>query len=317
MAATNPDAAPNPAGLPTQVTPAVLQAVLGRRFFGSEHKVARQRLASALQQVESDLLLAIGERGPGQLLPTALLQAQAKLGEAIAAAIAHDTYQAWDLLLQIERLVAASDSDPERIALRLLRYEKEADDKLSGWRKALVQAPALDKMPSQLRLMLVMEIVHQASQNAQQKISLLGEQARYLLILLSLTLALILWLAGGGHFAWIMKGEPVTALPLGEVMTTGALIGFFGGLMSVAFAVSKTDVSIKVPLVRSTFSVQTLRPALGAAAAIPVIILVQAGFINFGDTGPVMLAAFCFLAGFSERWFIDKLDAAANPPAKK
>lgn len=315
MADTTTDVKPDT--LSPQVTPAVLDAVLGRRFFGTEHKVARQRLASALQQVESDLRLALAEHDPGEALPAPLAEARAKFASAIQAAVSQDNYQAWDLLQQIERLVAASDTDTERLAIRLLRYGKEADEKLTGWRKAVVQDKEADLLPPRQKLLLTMEILHQASQNAQLKITLLREQARYLLILLSLTLALILHLGRGGHFAWIMQTGAVEGLSLGEVMATGALIGFFGGLMSVAFAVSRTDVSIKIPLVRSTFSVQTLRPALGAAAAIPVIILFQAGFINFGSNGPVMLAAFCFLAGFSERWFIDKLDAAANPPAKK
>lgn len=330
-----------------KVTPDIINKILGRAPPFTEHDVSRQRLAAALQQAETDIRLANDSVRAAP--PQALALAEDKLDDAIKAALqGRATYQAWDLILQIERLLASCDDNDERRRMRIARYVKEADAKLSDWRKDFVDTVAkrvrlqettevpeevmqgsgeVEKVCPDARrreeavLLSVMEIVHQASQNQQQKIALIRQQSRYLLGLFIPTLALVLVVGYCGGFDWTLSTTNVKATEgvpsLGQLLVSGALIGFFGGLMSIAFALSKSDRTLKIPMIRSALSIQTLRPVLGAAAAIPVVFLVKAGFIDMGDKGYMALASLCFLAGFSERWFIEKIDASITSSNKK
>lgn len=218
------------------------------------------------------------------------------------------------MILQIERLLASCDQDEKRRVLRIARYKKEADEKLVGWRKSFVEdAASTAQSPEQAReaLTIIMEMVHQDSQNQQEKFALIRQQARYLLRLLLPALATLLVFGYAGGFNWVVEPHsgPLNNTPVGQLLISGALIGFFGGLMSVSFALMRSGPNRKLPMIRGTFAIQTLRSVLGAAAAIPVVFLVKAGVINVGENGNVMLAGLCFIAGFSERWFIERLDA--------
>jgi len=237
-----------------------------------------------------------------------LVQANVKFREARLAAHRRNAYQAWDLILQAHRLlVARASSERQRCLFETL--SQEATEKLGGWRKAAA-TELIKKGPTDGVLVCLMDLVHQESQNQQQKIELMKEQCVAVLVLLIPTLASLLALAHARYFEWAFSSTFEDS-NLGAMLLGGFTIGLFGALMSVAFALSKADTSAKIPRLRGSFVVMFLRAVVGAAASVPLVFLVQGGFIHLGDAGPMVLLAACFFAGFSERWFIDRLDKAA------
>jgi len=298
------------------------QSVLERRFPFFLWGVSRQRLVAALQQAQTEIDLLEQASNPSAYpLERSLLKP--KLDEARNAARRGYLYQAWDLLQQLERLLAFCQPIA-RQRLLLSRYRQEAKEKLHNWRASHV-AELVDSRETREVLMEVMETVHQASQNQQQKIELARQQIMVLLWLFLFTLPLLLLFALAGGFDWLRPTGGETAPPDGKTyfmaiavprffleMLTGMLVGFFGGLLSVAFASAKPDMGSRIPFLRSSMSVQLLRPFLGAAVAMPVILFTYAGLIELGDKSGPLIIALCFVAGFSERWFIQKLDAIAD-----
>ena len=78
------------------------------------------------------------------------------------------------------------------------------------------------------------------------------------------------------------------------------LTGLLAGAVAAALAFSYMRLS---KLVTGT------RPLLGATVAIPVLVFIQAGYVKFaGFEETQAILAFCFLAGFSERWFLGLME---------
>jgi hypothetical protein len=74
---------------------------------------------------------------------------------------------------------------------------------------------------------------------------------------------------------------------------------------------------------RSLKWVTAARLAIGTAAAFPVLVVMEAGFMNIPGQAAKIYLALCVIAGFSERWFREALEGiasrtpAAAPPSGK
>lgn len=107
-------------------------------------------------------------------------------------------------------------------------------------------------------------------------------------------------------------------LPWAQDLTLGMLAGGLGGILSMTFSLGRVDLSKKIPDMRLSALVTFMRPLLGAAVAIPVVVLVSAKYIEVkGFTHPLSILAFCFLAGFSERWFLRLIEKFESSAKKK
>ena len=89
----------------------------------------------------------------------------------------------------------------------------------------------------------------------------------------------------------------------------GIPAGALGGILSMAFSLGRADLTAKIPDVRLSRLVTFTRPLLGATVAIPVLVFIEAGFLKVeGFVGGLAVFAFCFLGGFSERWFLGVME---------
>lgn len=232
-------------------------------------------------------------------------------------------YAAWDCLHQFDYDILAAMSDEERDA-RWCTLRCEAEEKLKGsWRSKAAecivnQAPKDGHVP----LHLVRELQTQvatAAQNQQHKLDLFQKKS-----LPWLTVALAAAVAAAFAFSlcalnferlvailpWLQTLGPSTrAEQWARALLLGIPAGALGGILSMAFALGRADLKAKIPDMRLSGLIILTRPLLGATVAIPVMVLVEAGFIKVaGFEGSLAIFAFCFLGGFSERWFLGVME---------
>jgi hypothetical protein len=118
-----------------------------------------------------------------------------------------------------------------------------------------------------------------------------------------------LWALLGG-FDWLARDD--VEVTVGMILVSGVLMGFFGGLVSFAFNWLRADLSARSPDLRTQRWLSIARPVIGAAVAVPIVLFVEAGLINLGQLSPALVLALCFLGGFSERWFVARIDRVAG-----
>jgi hypothetical protein len=98
-------------------------------------------------------------------------------------------------------------------------------------------------------------------------------------------------------------------------------LGLLGGFVSSAITQRTADRKVSVPEIEVSFYAAMARGALGAATSIPVFILVKAGLVTVAGateaTASWGLLFLCFLAGFSERWFLSAVTSVARDDKKE
>lgn len=223
-------------------------------------------------------------------------------------------YLAWDCLAQFDRHIVFLLGPAERAALweslkaeaekKLDGHRKEAVKELSKKGSAALDPGAKDAAPPAEVVSEVMRLLQTTSQNTYHKIDQLRRQIDYAgILLMVLVVALLAGTVVRIRMGW--SGDVDGALLLGTLM------GLIGGVLSLAFSVTRSDVSAKIPAMRSSFEVARIRPFIGAAIALPVILIFESGVINIPGAQKYWIAAVaCFLSGFSERWFLGLVEKA-------
>lgn len=269
-------------------------------------RAMRERLAAAGVALDTAIDLAAQQASPPP--PTVLAGARARGADARAAGRQGRFYLAWDLLQQAERLLCPWQPEPQQ-RQRFGCLQVEALEKLGGWRRQAAEAVAQAGFSTE-RLVTLLELVHQDSQNRQHKLALLQAQCATVLGLLAVALGLILAEAAQGGYGWVWNEGLFGSEDLPRVLWSCLLVGLFGSLVSMCFRLADTPQDHKIPQLRSSFVVLTLRAVVGASAAVPLVFLVHSGLVQLGPAKVLVGAS--FLAGFSERWFVAMLDKAAR-----
>lgn len=251
-------------------------------------RAMRERLEAAL--VAGGAALDAAARQATPPVPAVLASARARLADARAAGRRSRFYLAWDLLQQAERQLSPWLPEAQQ-RQRFACLQVEALEKLGGWRRQAAEAVVQAGFSAE-GLVTLLELVHQDSQNRQHKLALLQAQCATVLGLLAVALGLILAEAAQGGYGWVWNE------------------GLFGSLVSMCFRLADTPQDHKIPQLRSSFVVLTLRAVVGASAAVPLVFLVHSGLVQLGPAKVLVGAS--FLAGFSERWFVAMLDKAAR-----
>jgi hypothetical protein len=208
-----------------------------------------------------------------------------------------DLSVAWDYLHQFDREAVQFMGDGERAALWTC-LEAEANEKLSGWRKeaatALIAAHQGIATPPPSVTSALMRRLHDAAQNEFRKID--RQQTMLLRGALSLVLAVAV-LVGAGK---VLFGEDSAQVAM------GSLAGLVGGVFSVVHWAARADRKVKAPEFMASLETLWIRPAVGTMLALPT----RAVLRTVGHATPHWGAvfAFCFLAGFSERWFLGLME---------
>jgi hypothetical protein len=164
--------------------------------------------------------------------------------------------------------------------------------------EATSTAPGVS-VPSIVQLRALMELIHQSSQNKQHKIELVRAQMRVTLFLLSAAIAAIV-------FARVTSSS--NALDILMPVSFGVL----GALLSMIFGLGSMSSGRRIPELRSALEINLMRPLIGAGSALVVALMLDTGFVNLGSQKAGTALVFSFIAGFSERWFKDKVDKIAQ-----
>ncbi|WP_211373078.1 hypothetical protein, partial [Ideonella dechloratans] len=269
-------------------------------------RVMRERLEAAL--VAGGAAIEAATRQAAPPAPAVLASARARLADARVAGRQGRFYLAWDLVQQAERLLSPWLPEAQQ-QQRFRCLQVEALDKLGGWRRQAAEAVAQAGFSAE-GLVTLLELVHQDSQNRQHKLALLQAQCATVLGLLAVALGLILAEAARGGYGWVWNEGLFGSEDLPRVLWSCLLVGLFGSLVSMCFRLADTPQDHKIPQLRSSFVVLTLRAVVGASAAVPLVFLVHSGLVQLGPAKVLVGAS--FLAGFSERWFVAMLDKAAR-----
>jgi hypothetical protein len=265
-------------------------------------RAARIALGNAIQAVR-DRQTAPTPEAQAMLARVAELYARAN-----AAAERGDRYVAYDCLQQIECELVVAMSDEERWALGCL-YAEEARAKLGAWRAAAAERLAdrvLQSAPSVVALQALMRNVHMAAQNRRHKLQLIEAQTPVMIGLAVASVGLLAAWALFGGFDWLSV-DSYTVTP-GMWLVTGVLFGYFGGVVSMLFRQYGGRLKGSIPELRHAWLITAGRPVVGAAVAIPIVLLLQAGLLNVGEVTPALVLGACFVGGFSERWFVGRLE---------
>ena len=269
-------------------------------------RAMRERLAAAGVALDTAIALAAQQASPPA--PSVLAGARARGADARAAGRQGRFYLAWDLLQQAERLLSPWLPEAQQ-RQRFACLQVEALEKLGGWRRQAAEAVVQAGFSAE-GLVTLLELVHQDSQNRQHKLALLQAQCATVLGLLAVALGLILAEAAQGGYGWVWNEGLFGSEDLPRVLWSCLLVGLFGSLVSMCFRLADTPQDHKIPQLRSSFVVLTLRAVVGASAAVPLVFLVHSGLVQLGPAKVLVGAS--FLAGFSERWFVAMLDKAAR-----
>lgn len=302
MATTDTRSAAADAVLPE---PALAPLARGLAWPGTG-RAMRERLEAAL--VAGGAALDAAARQATPPVPAVLASARARLADARAAGRRSRFYLAWDLLQQAERQLSPWLPEAQQ-RQRFACLQVEALEKLGGWRRQAAEAVAQAGFSPE-GLVTLLELVHQDSQNRQHKLALLQAQCATVLGLLAVALGLILAEAAQGGYGWVWNEGLFGSEDLPRVLWSCLLVGLFGSLVSMCFRLADTPQDHKIPQLRSSFVVLTLRAVVGASAAVPLVFLVHSGLVQLGPAKVLVGAS--FLAGFSERWFVAMLDKAAR-----
>jgi hypothetical protein len=205
-------------------------------------------------------------------------------------------------LLNAERDAIALMSDLERSA-RLVTLRAEVADKLgTSWRGK--GANALLENGSNVSVEDMREVLFQLnthSQNGYRKLALLRRQLNLVgLMVMMLVITAVATVLNG----WVPGIEPEAA----PLFATAVFAGLLGGTLSAAFSSIRIRASAKIPAVQRSALITLTRTFIGAAAAIPTFALLKGGLLDLAVTNDYALLFFCFFSGFSERWFLEKLD---------
>jgi uncharacterized membrane protein len=224
------------------------------------------------------------------------------------------TEQGWVSASAAQRAILSNPANPERAerAAISLRYEAE---KITGWRaKAIADLirpakgdAAPDPVKQQRRIVEAVSLRDDYYQNNYLKIALrrshLARLARFLW-----TGILICFLAS------CFKALPSPYDNRQQVLLV-ILFGIIGACLSVSQGLLSADVSAKIPAQQIGAFVVWMRPAIGAAAALLALALLNAKVLTFDPAVPGITYLFAFAAGYSERFIVGAIDKIS--PAKK
>jgi hypothetical protein len=305
---------PSPEHSPSVPRGSAASAGSSRRVLDAIERAAggppqRARLHAALLAIGS-AMQAVRDRQPEATADVAAMLARADdlYQRAHAAARRNDPSVAYGCLQQIERELVIALDDDERWALACL-YAEQARERLAGWRAAAAQRlaeRALAPVPSRAALQALMQDVHAAAAEDLHRRRLVDAQLPVMLAIAAASvLVLAAWALLGG-FDWLSV-DTYNVTP-GMWMVTGVLFGFFGGVVSMLLRWAGARRGGQGVELGHPRLLVLARPVVGAAAAIPIVLLLQAGLFNLGDLSPAVVLGACFAGGFAERAFVAQIE---------
>jgi len=212
-------------------------------------------------------------------------------------------FSAWGYLLAFNRMMV-TDMQGGELDARIESARSEAKKKLSGWRREaaknlLAIKGEIDDKEKQQRLREALFHLHSKSQNIYFKIGKIRNQiviAMYMLFAAAVAVfVLSFWFMCLSFFNDITRSEFHLAM----------LSGLVGGVLSVAYSVVRTAREHDIPELIASFPLTWTRPLFGPLVAFALLVIVELDMINLGNLKAESLIGMSFIAGFSERWFLN------------
>jgi hypothetical protein len=183
-----------------------------------------------------------------------------------------------------------------------MRIHREANEKLSSWRKAALQDllnrdEKLDPEVSVERVASAAQILHEHQDNLYFKLTVVERQ----LVILILIAALIVT-------AWIVVAPIAAPLAASEIplssrnfMIAVVLFGIMGAALSGLLSTAQGTGNLRIPEQLLDARVTLARLAMGAMAAVAVTTFLISGLLSIGQLSSGLMLAAAFASGFSER----------------
>jgi hypothetical protein len=258
------------------------------------------------------------------------LQGRAKCARSIDIVKAADSAVAdgdidcgWKYLQTARRLELAASQDPAEINAAAIAIRKEADYKLSGWRKTAVNELLTVANGATLDAQKVREaaqIRDEHFNNEAYKDGLHRSSAARLAISLSAAMLALLWIAHTGYLIAATQSSTADG-SLFKVLVSLGVVGWLGATISAITNSPRADLPSRIPELVSTFRVTVLRLLMGPALAVIAYFLTQtelsqAIFSLKADHHGYIILIIAFAAGFSERLVLRVIEALELKPSK-
>lgn len=285
-------------------------------FSGSEE---RDRLRRAIDETWSDFDDQI-RRSKGKALEDPWAQCAVRsLLDAEQKQVSRNIEQGWVSASTAQRAILSNPENRKRLMRAAIALRREAE-KITGWRaKAisdLICEPKGELRPDLMdepeRVIDAIFLRDDYSQNNYFKISL---RRRHLKQLFWILLIGILGCAFASYFGQLPK-------LYNDIHKLGLVIlfGVLGACLSVSQGLLRAEVSAKIPAQQIGAVVTWMRPAIGAAAALVALALLDANqtvkLFSFDTSSFGIVGLFAFAAGYSERFIvgaIENISAIKNP----
>lgn len=270
--------------------------------------LSKQRLAADIEDFETAFARYQIDAAKGGIDHAWVEGCKTQVANAKRALERCDVASGYQSLLNAER-EAVPLMPADEIQARVISLRNEVTAKLAGSWRGDSASLLLEGKPEEVSAEAIREAMFHRnthSQNIYRKIELLRRQLTFIGGLLVALLLIAIVVGASGGLAALEQKDPA----IGSLLTFAIYMGVLGGTLSAAISVSHTDTRAKIPDVQRTRLVTLARSALGGTAAVAVFLLIQGNVVNVmtASTTPWGVLFFCFLAGFSERWFLSTLN---------
>jgi hypothetical protein len=228
-----------------------------------------------------------------------------------------DIEQGWATALSAQRAILSKPNNRQRLERMALVLKHEAESKITGWRAKAIQdlicdsngkLILLEKDDNLMRVIDAVALRDDFLQNNWFKILLRRRHLLSLSMILWSAILLVLvfsWTRILPEFLWDTK-----------VLSTAVLFGVLGAVVSLAQSLTVKDISDRIPVQQLGAIDVWMRPGIGAAASLVVLILLNANdhFKIFAESvkNPEVIVVLSLVAGYSERFIIGALDTISS-----
>jgi len=264
---------------------------LSERLSLGEH--GRSRLRGALEAERGRLAHAMPDHADAPRWATAAKHMLDRATELQAGGKINEAWQA----LHVAQQFGIAGLDPPGLDACVASMRIEAQEKLTGWRqKAVTELLATQQGPAALSAAAAQAraLLDEHYDNTYIKIGLVRGQLFALMTFLLLTLTLLGVLI---RVDWVGTDEVMTSW---HSFLTVAVLGSLGGSLSAVLSTARAGTRARVPDVIGDVPAALLRPFIGAASAVSLSIILQAGILaETPKEGAIY--PFAIVAGFSEQ----------------
>lgn len=277
-----------------------------RLRLGGRRRDALRRLGGEICVFAGELELVALDRDDSTAI-------RALLNEAVAALHAGALNVGYDALHAAQRVsFVALESAEERAALAA-RIEAESSANLSGWRLsavALNQGSEQGEPPPIAALQQAQRLLDEETSNIYRRLDAYGRTLGFVFRALVVLLVAMYIVVDRRSLEFLSE----TTLATNEGYLGVVVLGALGALLSVALTRLRAPGN-RLPEMFESRLVDGLRPVVGAASAVALVLVVESGIVTVIGAEGAQIYVWALVAGFSERLLRRTLHSLAHSVA--